>query len=359
MSTPALSGGQQERPRKLFITSDDRTGALEIAGTVANTRFSVPCGPHADDDTCCVVDVATRHLEPPAAQRQAAAAHARDAHFRCHKIDSGLRGNWPFEVRGLLRLGHRVAVVPSFPDAGRRCLNGVVYVDDVPVLESPFGKDPLTAPRSSRPMEILESTGCADGDVVVWDANDNAELEAAAQRCRDEGRAIVGPSGAVAAYAATVFPDLAPREVPILPPILVLCGSLNAMSREQIARLGVPVFTLSDELQLPEARAAQGVITVVATPVPADAISTREAERMAMAMAGCAHRALERGYGGGTFFVLGGDTAAAIVGDETLEVLGTIDTAVPIAKFRGGYLVTKGGGIGRPDTLVKLLADLG
>ena len=355
MNTSTTFGGRHERPRTLFITSDDRTGALEIAGTVANERFSVPAGPHADNETCCVVDIASRHLAPEAARQQAAGAHARNARYRCHKIDSGLRGNWPFEVKGLLQLGHGVAVVPSFPDAGRRCVDGVVYVDDAPVLESPFGKDPLTAPMSNRPMEILEATGCAGGDVVVWDANDNAELETAAQRCHDEGRAMVGPSGAVAAYAATVFPALKPREVRIVPPVLILCGSLNAMSREQIARLGVPVSTLSDDLQLPRVGATQSPITVVATPVPSGAISTREAEWVAEAMAECAHGAFKTGYVNGTVFVLGGDTAAAIVGDETLDVLGTIDTAVPIARFRGGYLVTKGGGIGRPDTLVKLL----
>ena len=347
--------GPQERPRTLFITSDDRTGALEIAGTVANARFSVPCGPYADNDDCCVVDIASRHLDPLAAQRRAAVAHARSARHRCHKIDSGLRGNWPFEVKGLLQLGHPVAVVPSFPDAGRRCLDGVVYVDDVPVLESPFGKDPLTAPLSSRPMEVLESTGCADGDVVVWDANDNAELAAAARRCHDEGRAMVGPSGAVAAYAASVFPAHKPRKLPLVPPVLILCGSLNAMSREQIARLGGPVLTLSADLRLPRPATA---ITVVATPQPSGVISPRQAERVASAMAKCALGALGTGYGNGTLVVLGGDTAAAVVGDETLDVLGTVDTAVPIARFRGGYLVTKGGGIGRPDTLVKLLATV-
>ena len=358
MTTPTTPGGRRERTRTLFITSDDRTGALEIAGTVANAHFSVPCGTGADNDTCCVVDIASRHLDPEAAQRQAAVAHARNARFRCHKIDSGLRGNWPFEVKGLLQLGYPVAVVPSFPDAGRRCLDGVVYVDDVPVLESPFGKDPLTSPRSSRPMEILEDTGCADGDVVVWDANDNAELAAAAERCHKEGRAMVGPSGAVAAYAAVVFPELALREVPVVPPVLVLCGSLNAMSRQQIARLGVPVFTLSVDLQLPRVATMKSAITVVATPQPRGAISPGQAERVASAMAECAHGALKTGYGNGTLVVLGGDTAAAVVGDETLDVLGTVDTAVPIARFRGGYLVTKGGGIGRPDTLVKLLSTV-
>ena len=71
-------------------------------------------------------------------------------------------------------------------------------------------------------------------------------------------------------------------------------------------------------------------------------------------MAECAHNALKLGYGKGTLIVLGGDTAAAVVGDETLDVLGTVDTVVPIARFRGGCLVTKGGGIGRPDMLSKL-----
>ena len=207
-------------------------------------------------------------------------------------------------------------------------------------------------------MEILEMAGCADGDVDVWDANDNAELAAAAARCHDEGRVMVGPSGAVAAYASIVFPHAAPLQVPVEPPVLVLCGSLNAMSREQIARLEVPVLTPSDRFDLPSVAARQSAITVVATPVPCHAISNREAEEMAVTMAGCAHRARKRGYGNGTLCVLGGDTAAAIVGDETLDVLGTIDTAVPIARFGDGYLVTKGGGIGRPDMLVRLLAGL-
>ena len=366
MIASAIPVGQPKRT--LFITSDDRTGALEIAGTVAHQRFPVPCGPNADDHGCCVVDIASRHLDPPAAQRQSAMAHARSARYRAHKIDSGLRGNWPFEVKGLLQLGYPVAVVPSFPDAGRRCVDGVVYVDDVPVLESPFGKDPLTAPLSSRPLEILQATGCADGDVVVWDAIDNSELRAAAERCHAEGRAMVGPSGAVGWYAAMVYPELFdPRSrgeelgypvrrdghLSVLPTVLVLCGSLNAMSREQIARLGVPAHALNHDLRLPPT-ANRNEITVVATPLPAGAISPGDAQRTARAAADFARSA----FTDGTLIVIGGDTAAAVIGDETLEVLGLADTAIPIARFRGGTLLTKGGGIGRPDTLVRLLGDL-
>ena len=85
-------------------------------------------------------------------------------------MDAGLRGNWPHEIHALVELGYRVAVVPSFPDAGRRCKDGIVYIQDVPVLESPFGADPLTAPCSSRPMEVLEEANCIFDEVVVWDA---------------------------------------------------------------------------------------------------------------------------------------------------------------------------------------------
>ena len=56
-----------------------------------------------------------------------------------------------------------------------------------------------------------------------------------------------------------------------------------------------------------------------------------------------------------TLFVIGGDTAGAIVGDETLDVLGTVAPGIPISRFRDGLLVTKGGGIGTPDILVNLL----
>ena len=47
---------------KVLLSADDRTGALEIGGLVANEHYSVPVGPSAQSDQCCVVDIATRHL---------------------------------------------------------------------------------------------------------------------------------------------------------------------------------------------------------------------------------------------------------------------------------------------------------
>ena len=68
-------------------------------------------------------------------------------------MDSGLRGNWAQEVAALLGAGHRVGVIASYPDAGRRCRGGTVYVHGVPVAEGPLGRDPRNPLPSSRPEE--------------------------------------------------------------------------------------------------------------------------------------------------------------------------------------------------------------
>jgi uncharacterized protein YgbK (DUF1537 family) len=332
--------------QELFVTADDRTGSLECGGIIANDQFAVPVGPAAQSDICCVVDTASRHISPDDAKEVILDVHQREARHRCHKMDAGLRGNWPYEIMALHELGYAVAVVPSFPDAGRRCKDGIVYIQDVPVLESPFGQDPLSAPCSSRPDEVMEEAGCSGGDVVIWDANDNVELEAAIQRCREENRILVGPSGAIGAYAMTVFPGLTSRRIQIEEPVLVVCGSLNALSREQISKLDCPLYQLGQSV-------GEGGLAIVATPLVSGQVANAEAESVARSVS-----EMTRGVDVQTLFVIGGDTAGAIIGDETLEVLGTVDAGIPISRFRGGLLVTKGGGIGTPDILVRLLGGI-
>jgi uncharacterized protein YgbK (DUF1537 family) len=335
---------------RLFVTADDRTGALEIGGVMANSTFPVPVGPLASDELCAVVDIGSRHLSPTAAADALTRAHRQAADLRCHKMDSGLRGNWPYEVQALNQLGHRVAVVPSFPDAGRRCRDGVVYIQGVPVLESPFASDPLTAPVSSRPMDILEATSCHRGDVVVWDADNNDELRAAISRCRTENRVLVGPTGAIGAYGATVFPGLRPARFKIVPPVLIICGSLNPVSRGQLDQLHCPRFGVADDF---DDMIDELDLAIVQTPLPDGPISGAAAVATAKQVAERARQWLLKA---GTLLVIGGDTAAAIVGDETLEVLGTVATGIPIARFGERLLVTKGGGIGTTMTLAELLA---
>ena len=329
----------------LFVTADDRTGALEIGGVIANEDFSVPVGPNALGTRCRVVDLGSRHLSAEAAFERTRIAHTASAQHRCHKMDSGMRGRWPHEVRALVELGYEVAVVPSYPDAGRRCTNGVVYINDVPVLESSFGADPLSAPVSNKPIEVLDDAGCLSNAIAVWDASDNQELRAAIARCREEQRVLVGPTGAIEIYARTVFPKLCPRAIELTPPVLIVCGSLNQVSRSQLQELELPLHSPSDELN------DASDVVVLATQVPDVSVTLEQAQDMARTLALIVQGVSSRFQ---TLVVIGGDTAAALVRDSTLEVLGCVDTGIPISRFNDRLLVTKGGAIGDQNTLVKL-----
>ncbi len=343
----------------LLVAADDRTGALEAGGACADlgfrTRFVRQPGP---EDDCAVLDLASRHVPAAEARRRTMLAHRHRARHRCHKMDSVLRGNWPHEVAALLAGGRRVGVLASFPDAGRRCDGGVVFVHDVPVAEGPFGKDPRNPLLSSRPAEHLVAAGCQGalvrGDVVVLDANDNTELAAAARRCRDEDRTLVGTTGAAAAFAANLRsgpPE--PGDLALPRPALIVCGSLHPLSRDQIAALELPVLAL-DAASDAVARLRRGCDAVLATPAAAG-IDDRAARNMAERIAALAWQVLDASSAP-TLVIVGGDTAEAVLGTRTLRVHGSVDTAVPLCETADGLrIVTKGGGIGDPRTLARLL----
>ena len=347
----------------VLVTADDRTGALEVGGACADLGLKTRLVrlPTADDG-CAVVDLDCRHCAPAEAQRRVAMAHRRAARLRCHKMDSGLRGNWAHEVAALVEAGHRVGLLASFPDAGRRCHNGTVFIHDVPVAQSAFGRDPRNRVQSSRPVDHLLAAGCADalanGDLAIFDANTNDELHAAAKRCLDERRLLVGTTGSIGAYVATQcdMPTASSIRRRTLPrPALVVCGSLHSLSRAQIAALHCATVAL-DAVDQAGAMLAGGTDAVLATAARATAINDAEAEATAAELANATWRILAAS-GTPTLIVLGGDTAAAILGDRELHILGSVDVGVPLALSEHDqlHIVTKGGGIGTPDTLQRLL----
>ena len=345
---------------ELLITADDRTGALETGGACADLGFDVrlTTAPDSTND-CAVVDLDSRHCTAGEAARRIGDAHRTVAGFRCHKMDSGLRGNWPYEVAALIGLGRRVGILASFPDAGRRCDDGTVYIRSVPVAESPFGRDPRSRLLSSRPVDYLRAAGCenalADGRLAVLDANTNEELNAAAVRCREEDRMLVGTTGGIGAYVATLRSGLA-TDLPALPrPALIVCGSLHPLSRMQVSKLACLTVGPDDSAERALAALQRGEDVILATEMTTAEIPDSAAESMASVVAAIAWDWIAAS-GAPTVIILGGDTAAAILGDRTLRVLGSADTAVPFCQAEDGLaVVTKGGGIGEEDTLSRLL----
>ena len=330
---------------QLHVTADDRTGALEIGGIVANAQFSVNVGTEFDDGPCSVVDVATRHMSPDRAYATMIEALTRHDVHRCHKMDSGLRGNWPHEIRAMLDQDYRVTIIPGFPAAGRRCKDGVVYIDDVPLLDSPFGADPLSAPCSNKPIEVMEQAGLTAGDFILLDADTEEEATQGVKRAYEEDRVVVSPTGPIGHFAKLLFGDLPHREIQLESPILIVCGSLNATSRNQLDRLGLPIQQIGNLIQ------PMDPVTVIATPSTEHSISKRDAEQMAALTAQCIG---ENSISFRTLLIIGGDTSASYLQGKAIEVLGTVATGIPIARDGARLLITKGGGIGSPDTLRKI-----
>jgi uncharacterized protein YgbK (DUF1537 family) len=121
-------------------------------------------------------------------------------------------------------------------------------------------------------------------------------------------------------------------------PPLVVCGSANAVARRQIARLD------------------QRRVTVLATPLPTRAVSEKEAQKAARALAERAASHWEH-EPVGVVVVIGGDTAAALLGDALMVVFGTAGpgTAVVESIVVDVPVITRAGGFGDDDALVALL----
>jgi uncharacterized protein YgbK (DUF1537 family) len=234
------------------------------------------------------------------------------------------------------------------------CRDGVVHVDGVPV----GGRDARRAAASPRPADHLVDAGAtdvvelADADAVeawltggaavaVCDASTEDDLSAIATVWRRAvGIRLAGTAGSIAAAAPSSVP--APAPPPLRGDVLVVCGSLHEMARDQVDALGQP----------PD-------ITVLRSPLPDDPVVTDDDATGVAAALGAAARDLLDRRPFGTLVILGGDTAAAVLGDEPLVVGGTLAPGVPWSRRidgAGPLVVTKAGGFGHRDTLVDLLA---
>lgn len=406
----------------LLIIADDFTGALDtgvqFAARGIKTRVVVGADAaltHQNADVL-VVDTETRHL--PAAQAYAAVEglvqRAKYAGFAYlyKKTDSALRGNVGAELAALLSASgsRQLAFLPAFPQMNRVTKNGVQYIDGVAVTESPFGVDPFEPVRHAAVTDLLaEQTDlpaasfpalAADGSVpaedgiLVFDAATVDEL-------RSTGRALLNNGGlrvlAGCAGFGAVLPELlglggADVTCPALDPrLLVICGSVNAITLAQLDKAEQAGFTrlrlTPHQKLMPDYwRSADGRMTLdhieetlaahpyniietndeggnEPTATAADALGlTREEMRVRIASGvGQLVGALFASPAVGTLLLTGGDTLLQCmnsVGVHELEPICEMEHGVVLARFGCGgttrYVITKSGGFGQADLLTAL-----
>ncbi len=347
--------------RAFVIAADDRTGALETAGACADRGCDAIVVPHGVDIDhergCVVVDLASRHLSPLEAGARAASISPGAA----HKIDSTLRGNWAHELVARQRTtGRRVLVVPAFPAAGRTCVDGVVLVDGVPVAEGHAASDVRSPTRSSRPADHLSDAGASAVDLIrpatvgawvaapsapfaVCDAATAEDLDIVAKAWSHGPDVILGGTAAVIAAVAGLVSPAGLRTRLARPvcaaPVLIVCGSLHPMALAQVAAL--------------EASGATALLASAREGDDSSAIAAALGAGAREAIAGGAYR---------TVMIVGGDTAAAVLGDHVVPVGGTVAPGVAWCRpwgDDGALLLSKPGGFGTPSTLVDLLEERG
>ncbi len=248
----------------LLIIADDYTGALDTGVQFAAQGIKTLVITDADADfrtlapeiQVLVINAETRHLRPDEAfdtvYRIGQMATALTIPYLYKKTDSALRGNIGSELEAALQATgtSRLHFLPSFPTMNRRVKQGTLYIDELPVHQSVFGKDPfepvttsyipdIIALQSQVPVFFPDELAKAAGTkhIVLWNAETDSELRAIGQTLADQGQMQLT---AGCAGFASILPELLNlagerrEESTLSAPLLVLSGSVNQITQDQV-----------------------------------------------------------------------------------------------------------------------------
>jgi uncharacterized protein YgbK (DUF1537 family) len=368
----------------ILALADDATGALEIGARFGEIDSRVCFDPDGSWPDCAlVIDTETRLQsgERAGAVIRSIATRAKQegiAHIY-KKTDSTLRGPIADEFRALLDVWPELPLVyaPAYPALGRTVRSGELHVDGRPVNETAFAADPLNPSRESSIAKLLHETGAevvvvgnavdvrrllAPGRILVCDGETDRDLEDVAAaiegtRCMVAGTAAMASLWAACLTGGSRRSWTAPLRARTC---LVVNGSLHPASHEQLAISGIPM--LAHDITLDPANpgrclaawiGAHGWASLCAgPPCSADplAVALHAARVVAHAVRSAAPDCL---------IVFGGATLFAILrelnighAEPHLEIL----PGVPASTIRSPdmLLVTKAGGFGAPDYLLRI-----
>src|SRR3984957_4036585 len=207
----------------LRLIADDLTGALDTAA-----QFTGRIGPLPvllDRMTAAPEASYALNLSCRDGGERTAVACTRDslgcysgADLAFKKIDSLLRGHWAAELAEIIKSGtfRRIVLAPAVPAHGR------VTRDGLQMLAQPSGDRLLIKDVAAELKRHGVSSRGADGDVLLFDAESDADLDAIAERYAGEPATLwCGAAGLARALAQE-----SPRAArPSSQPHLVIVGS--------------------------------------------------------------------------------------------------------------------------------------
>ncbi|MCB9113384.1 MAG: four-carbon acid sugar kinase family protein [Caldilinea sp.] len=262
-------------PHPYVIFADDLTGANDTGVQFARAGLRTRVGFRWDHTRMLggveiiVVDTDSRALAPADAYRTLLAAAQAFVEMRVpvlyKKIDSTLRGPIGAELDAVLDAYDLdlALVCPAFPAARRTLLQGELRVGDLPVAQTSFARDPVTPVSESHLPALLQqqtrrsvhlvtldqvtagvdalarhldALRAGSGGIAVCDAVTDAHLAviADAALALGEGALLAGAAGLARPLAERIGRRGAGEEYGR---VLVVCGSMQPVVREQIATL--------------------------------------------------------------------------------------------------------------------------
>lgn len=406
---------------RLLVIADDFTGALDT-GIQFKTRNSVVMLYMQDKDKLekilekdiqvLIIDAETRHLSSYQAYQivyqivEISVRHGVSYIYK--KTDSGLRGNIGSELTALLDAtkGSCIHFFPAFPQMGRTTVNGVHYIDGMPVAKSVFGEDLFEPVRKSSVKEIIEEQSsakvCLAGKdaylsefrgILIHDSETVEDMYHQAVQLKEQG--CLHFTAGCAGFASILFGftgiQIAEESIPDFNRnFLVICGSISSVTAEQLdyaADSGMQrvILTPVQKMKLGWLESQDGTdliqnwkqkmeqchsliiecgvhdIERTSAYMKREGIELKEArKRISDAMGIILKKLLDSGTEG-TILVTGGDTLLAFmkqIGQGTLIPVRELMQGVILSRLEYGgkkfNLISKSGGFGHKDLLIRL-----
>ncbi|RDD54031.1 MAG: four-carbon acid sugar kinase family protein [Candidatus Korarchaeota archaeon NZ13-K] len=347
---------------RVLIIADDLTGALDTTCRFGKGSAVLLSG-EADADFVGVT-TDSRLLRPEEAR-----SRVREIlnlfpswQYLYKKVDSTMRGNVGAELGEICEfLNAEMPFTPAYPEQGRIVIDGTLYVRGKLLEETSYAKElPIT---SSNILEILRST--TNLRVGYWEDRDamirtfrnireRRDLSEAMETIIDEGLRVMGGSAGLAIELSEFLGCERGDEVRAHGPVLFLSGSGNEVTREQFSVLAreVPVFGYDEEgIRSSRRRLLEGADAAMLFDLGKALKGIRELVDLIIDSRPSA------------LVVVGGETLRAVL--RQLEVSAIRMGSYPEDGVAAGWivggpldgtpLISKAGGFGDPETLLRVL----
>jgi uncharacterized protein YgbK (DUF1537 family) len=392
--------------RRLGVIADDFTGALDagVQFVRAGLSTSLLLRPSRDAPVAVqVVSTDSRESDAAAAQQQVSrAAELLGGRAIFKKIDSTMRGHIGPEIEAALRATglQRAVICPAAIEAGRTVQEGQLRVHGKLLHETDFANDPHWPARTSELIQLAglpaihlglavvragvaqlaQAIGAAPTPVVTVDAETHADLQYVAQAIVPSRSLPCGALGLARVWARELVGQARPQSEQALPgsrdPVLIVAGSRHPQTSAQVNALIAARDVLALEIVSgPErheqywfeeiARAfADGRSVVVCAPL--EELPTAGDRQRLVAQLGVVTARICEACALGGLILTGGATASAICGQlgvREVNIFGELEVGVPWGRISsslgdGCVLVTKAGGFGQTETLIRALDRL-